>query len=161
MQFNKALVWVLFLTIFFAGAVVVEAGHFGRQHGQPGMMGPEFYGLKTMIQLKLTPEQQSQILGIIEKYDNQRKSLKGSLREARRSLARVLQAEQPDEKEIRNALHRAAPIREELLVMRVKMMAELKTVLTSEQVQLLKERKCHRIERLKSRVGRAPEDTNN
>jgi Spy/CpxP family protein refolding chaperone len=161
MKFNKALVWVLFLTIFFAGAVVVEAGHFGRHQGAPGMMGPEFYGLKTMIQLKLTPEQQSQILGIIEKYDTQRKSLKVSLREARRDLARVLQAEQPDENEIKNALRQAAPIREELLVMRMKMNAELKSVLTPEQLQLLEERKAHRFEGRKARIGPVPEDTSN
>ena len=161
MKFNKALVGVLFLTISFAGAVVAEAGHFGRHHEQPGMMGPEFYGLKTMIQLKLTPEQQSQILGIIEKYDNQRQSLKMSLREARRNLARVLQAEQPDENEIKNALHQAAPVREELLVMRVKMMAELKSVLTPEQLQLLEARKSHRFEGRRARIGPVPEDTSN
>ena len=161
MKFNKALVWVLFLTIFFAGAAVVEAGRFGRHHGQSGMMGPEFYGLKTLIELKLTPEQQSQILAILEKYDNQRQSLKGNLREARRNLARVLQAEQPDANEIRNVLRQAAPIREELLVMRVKMMAELKTVLTPEQLQLLEERKSHRFAGRKARIGPVPEDTSN
>ena len=161
MKFNKALVWVLFLTIFFAGAVVVEAGHFGRRHGQFGMMGSEFHGLKTLIQLKLTPEQQSQILGILEKYDNQRQSIKESLREAKRNLARVLQAEQPDENEIRDALRQAAPIREKLLVMRVRMMAELKTVLTPEQLQLLEERKSHRFEGRKARIGPVPEGTSN
>jgi len=161
MKFNKALVGVLFLAIFFAGAVVVEAGHFGRHDGPPGMMGPGFHGLKTMIQLNLTPSQQSQILSIIGKYDNQRESLKEGLREARRDLARVLQTEQPDEDAIRNALRRAAPIREELLVMRVKMMAELKTVLSPEQRQLLEERRAHRSERLKARNGPVPEDTSN
>lgn len=161
MKFNKALVWVLFLTIFFATAVVVEAGHFGRHHGQFGMMGPQFSGLKTLIELKLTPEQQSQILAILEKYDNQRQSLKGNLREARRNLARVLQAEQPDVDEIRNALSQAAPFKEELLVMRVKMMAELKTVLTPEQLQLLKERKSHRFEGRKARIRPVPEDSSN
>ena len=161
MKFNKGLVWVLFLTIFFAGAVVVEASHFGRRHGQFGMMGPDFYGLKAIIQLKLTPEQQSQIMGIIEKYDNQKKSLKVSLREARRNLARVLRSEQPDENEIRNALHQEAPIREELFVMRVKVMAELKSVLNPEQLQLLEERKAHRFEGRKARIGPVPEDTSN
>ena len=161
MKFNKGLVWVLFLTVFFATPVVVEAGRFGRHHGQFGVMGPELYGLKTFIQLKLTPEQQSQILGIIEKYDNQRQSLKMSLREARRNLARVLQAEQPDENEIKNALHQAAPVREELLVMRVEMMAELKSVLTPEQLQLLEARKSHRFEGRRARIGPVPEDTSN
>jgi len=161
MKFNKALVGVLFLTFFFAGAVAVEAGRFGRHHRPPDIMGPGFHGLKTMIQLDLSDSQQSRILSITEKYENERKSLKESLREARRDLARVLETEHPDEDAIRNALRRAAPIREELLVMRVKMMAELKTVLTLEQLQLLQERKAHRIERLKARSGPVPEDTSN
>jgi Spy/CpxP family protein refolding chaperone len=161
MKFNKALVGVLFLTIFFAGAVAVEAGRFGRHHRPPGIMGHGFHGLKTMIQLDLSDSQQSKILSITEKYENERESLEESLGEARRDLARVLEAEQVDEDEIRSALRRAAPIREELLVMRVKMMAELKTVLTPEQLQLLQERKAHRIERLKARSGPVPEDTSN
>ena len=161
MKFNKALVWVLFLTVFFATPVVVEAGRFGRHHGQFGVMGPELYGLKTFIQLKLTPEQQSQILGILEKYDNQRQSLKMSLREARRNLARVLQTEQPAEDEIRSALRRAAPIKEELLVMRVKMTAELKSVLTPEQLELLEAPESHRFKGRGARIGPVPEDTSN
>ena len=161
MKFNKALVGVLFLTIFFAGTVAVEAGRFGRHHRPAGIMGPGFHGLKTMIQLKLSDSQQSKILSITEKYENERESLKESLREAKRDFARVLETEQPDEDAIRNALRRAAPIREELLVMRVKMMAELKTVLTPEQLQLLKERKAHKIERFKARRGPVPEDAGN
>jgi Spy/CpxP family protein refolding chaperone len=161
MKFDKALVGVLFLTIFFAGAVVVEAGHFGRHAGPPGIMGPGVHGLKTMIQLNLTPSQQSQMLSIIEKYENERESLKKSLREAKRDLARVLQTEQPAEDEIRSALRRAAPIKEELLVMRVKMMAELNTVLTPAQRQLLEEGKAHRIKGRKARIGPLPKDTSN
>lgn len=161
MKLNKVLVSVLFLTIFFAGTVAVEAGRFGRHHGPSGVMGPGLHGLKTMIQLDLSDPQKSQIMSIIEKYDNQRESLKESLREAKRNLARVLQTEQPDEAEIRNALRRAAPIKEELFVMRVKMMAELQTVLTPEQLQLLERRKGHRFGRVKARIGPVPEDTSN
>ncbi len=160
MKFNKALVGVLFLTIFFAGAVAAKAGRFGRHAGPPGIMGPGFHGLKTMIQLNLSESQQSQMLSIIEKYENERESLKESLRQAKRDLARVLGTEKPDEDQIRSALRQAAPIREELLVMRVKMMAELKTVLTPEQLQLLEQRKAHRIEGLKARIGPVPEDSN-
>jgi len=161
MKLNKALVGVLFLTIFFAGTVAVEAGRFGRHHGPPGVMGPGLHGLKTMIQLDLSDSQKLQLMSIIEKYDNEKESLKESLREAKRNLARVLETEQPDEAEIRNALRRAAPIKEELFVMRVKMMAELKTVLTSNQLQLLEERKAHRVGRTKARSGPVPEDTSN
>lgn len=161
MKLNIALVGVLFLAIFFAGAVAVEAGRSGRHHGPPGMMGPDLRGLKTIIQLDLSDSQKLKIMSIIEKYDNERSRLKESLREARKNLTRVMQTEQADENQIRSALRRAAPIREELFVMRAKMVAELKTVLTPEQLQLLEKRKAHRTERLKARIGPRPEDTAN
>jgi Spy/CpxP family protein refolding chaperone len=161
MKFNKALVGVLFLTIFFTGAVAVEAGRFGRHHHPSGIMGPEFRGLKTIIQLDLSDSQKLKIMSIIEKYENERASLKESLREARKNLTRVLETEQADEDQIRSALRRAAPIREELFVKKVKMAAELKTVLTPEQFQLLEQRKAHRIGRWKARSGPWLKDTSN
>ncbi|NIV92360.1 hypothetical protein GWN42_06035, partial [candidate division KSB1 bacterium] len=59
-----------------------------------------------------------------------------------------------DENEIRNAYRQAAPIKEELLVMGAKMMAEMKAVLTPEQLQLLEERKAERFEEMKNRFDR-------
>lgn len=147
MKLSKVLVGVLFLTIFFVGAVAVEAGRSGRRHRPSGIMGPEFRTLKTFIQLDLSDSQKSKIMSIIEKYENERASLKESLREARKNLTRVLEAESADEDKIRSALGREAPIREELFVQRVKMAAELKTVLSPEQVQLLEQRKAHRVKR--------------
>jgi Spy/CpxP family protein refolding chaperone len=161
MKFNKALVTVLFLTIFFAGAVALEAGRFWQHHDPSGIMGPVFRGLKTIIQLDLSDSQKLKIMSILEKYENERESLKESLGEERQSLVKLLKADQFNEDEIRSALRRAAPIREELLVMRMKMVVELKRVLTPEQLQLLGQRKAHRIERLKARIGPRLKDTNN
>jgi Spy/CpxP family protein refolding chaperone len=161
MKFNKALIGVLFLTIFFAGTVAVQAGRLGRHHGFQGRMGHGFHGLRTMIQLDLSDSQKLKIMNILEKYENDRERLKASLREERHGLKKLLEAEQFNEDELRSALRRTAPIREELLVMRVKMVAELKTVLTPEQLQLLEKRKAHRTERLKARIGPRPEDTGN
>lgn len=161
MKINKALVTVLFLTIFFAGTVAVEAGRFGRHHRVPGVLGPGLHDLRTIIQLDLSDSQKLQLMNIIEKYENERESLKESLREANKNLASVLESEQPDEAKIRNALRRAAPIKEELFVMRVKMMAELKTVLTHNQLQLLERRKGHRFGMRKARFGPVPENSSN
>jgi Spy/CpxP family protein refolding chaperone len=161
MKVNKVLVVVLFLTIFLAGPVAVEAGRSGRHHGFQGMMGPGFHGLKTLIQLDLSDSQKSEIMSILEKYDNETANLKESLRETRKNLARVLDTDQADENQIRSALRQAAPIKEELIVMRVKMLAELKKVLTPEQLQLLNRGKAHRIDRRKTRSGPVPEHTSN
>ena len=147
MKLSKALIGVLFLTTFFAGAVAVEAGRFGRHHRPSGMMGSEFRTLKAIIQLDLSDSQKSKITSIIEKYENERAGLKESLREARKNLTRVLEAEPADEAQIRSALRREAPIREKLFVQRVKMAAELKTVLSPEQLQLLEQGKAHRLKR--------------
>ena len=147
MKFSKVLFGALFLAIFFTGAVAVEAGRFGRHHRRSGTMGPQFHNLKTMIQLDLSDSQKSKIMSIIEKYEIERASLKESLREARENLTRVLEAEPADEDQIRSALRREAPIREELFVQRVKMAAELKTVLSPEQFQLLEQGKAHRVKR--------------
>jgi len=151
MKLNKALAVVLFLTIVLTGAVAVQAGHYGHRHRSYGMTGPGLHGLKIMIQMDLSDAQKSQMLGIIEKYENEREILKTSLREARRNCARALDTEPFNEAEVRNALRRTAPIKEELLVMRLKMMAELKTVLTPEQRQLFENLRGKKFKRLKAR----------
>ena len=161
MKINKGLAGLLALTIVLAGAAAVDAIHPGGHHGPSGIMGPGFRGLKIFIQLNLSDSQKSEILSIIEKYENERESLGKSLSEARENVIKLLESEQFNEDEIRNALRRTAPIREELLVMRAKMMAELKRVLTPEQLQLLEERKAQRIGRLKAQFGTCVEDSSN
>jgi len=49
-----------------------------------------------------------------------------------------LETEPFNEAQVRDALRQTAPIREELLVMRQKLVAELKSVLAPEQRQLFK-----------------------
>ena len=153
MKNSKALAGLLFLTIVFAGAVVVEAGHFRRHHGPDSMVGPGIRGLKTMLQLDLSDSQKSKMLSIIEKYETERESLRRSLREARGDFTRIFETETFNEDEVRKALRQTAPLKEDLQVMRLRMLAELKTVLTPEQRQLFKELRAQRIERGKARCG--------
>jgi len=122
------------------------------------MMGPGIRGLKTMIQLDLSDSQKSKILSIIEKYENERESLKRRLREAREEFTGVLESETFNEGEVREALRRRAPIREELQVMSLKMTAELKTVLTPEQRQLFKELRAQRKGWMRARGGACLEE---
>jgi protein CpxP len=153
MKISKASAGVLFLTIVFVVAFAVEAGHFGRHHGPESMAGRGIRCLKTMLQLDLSDSQKSKMLSIITKYENESENLMMGLRGARRDFTRVFENEIFNEDEVRNALRRTAPIREELQVMRLRMLAELKTVLTPEQRELFKELRAKRIERLKARFG--------
>ena len=151
---SKALTAALALIIVFAGAFAVDAMHFGEHSGFKGVMGSRILGLKTLVQLNLSDSQKSLILSIIEKYENDIEKAKNNLREERHNIRAALQAEEFNEDEIRNAYRQAAPIKEELLVMGAKMKAEMKTVLTPEQLQLLEERKAERIEQIRGRFDR-------
>ena len=141
---------LLFLLITFTVASTVDAGYFGRKHSM-ARAGGGLMGLKTLIALDLSDDQELKIMEIIEKYQDQRQSTKNILFDARKTLADALQAEEFNEDAIRNAHRQVSSIREEMLVSRAKMMAEMKTVLTPEQIELLKERRSQRIEKLKNR----------
>jgi Spy/CpxP family protein refolding chaperone len=149
---SKALTAALALTIVLAGAFAVDAMHFGRHHGSAGVMGSRIFGLKTVVELNLSDFQKSQVLSIIDKYEKDMEIARNDLREARYNIRTILEAEELNENDLRNACRLAAPIKEELLVMGAKMKTELKTILTTEQLQLLQERKAQRIERFRDRL---------
>ena len=149
---SKALIAALALTIVVAGAYAVEAMQFGRHHGSAGVMGSKIFGLKTLIELNLSDSQKSQILSIINKYEKEMEIARNNLREARHNIRSILEAGELNENDLRNACRLAAPIKEDLLVMGAKMKTELKTVLTSEQLQLLEEHKTRRMERFRERL---------
>ena len=151
---SKVLIAALALTMVLVGALAVGAMNFGGHSGLTGVKGSRILGLKTLIQLNLSDSQKSRILSIIEKYENDIESAKNNLREARHNIRAAIQAGEFNENAIRNAHRQAAPIKEELLVMGAKMKAEMKTVLTPEQLQLLEERKAERIGEIRSRFDR-------
>jgi Spy/CpxP family protein refolding chaperone len=149
---SKVLIAGLALTIVLAGAYAVDAMHSGRRSGFTGAMGSRILGLKTLIELNLSDSQKSQLLAIIDKYEKDMEIARNSLREARHNIRTILKAGELNEYDLRNACRQAAPIKEDLLVMGAKMKAELKTVLTPEQLQLLEERKAQRMKQYRDRL---------
>ncbi len=143
---------VVSMALLFAAAFVVEARPFG-PHMQKRGMGSGFTGLRAFHDLKLSDAQQESITNIINKYQDQRETLWNSMVEARKNLRVVLQAEHFNEEGARKAYREASALREDMFVLRAKMMAELRAVLTPEQLELLKERKAKRLERKKKRFG--------
>ena len=152
MKSRKILVVGIVVTMVFAGALAAMAGDFPSRHRRPGF-GHGFLGLKAMLELKLSESQQTQVLGIIGKYEDEMKNNRDSIREARENFMTAMHAEVFDEEKVRTAFKELSSIREESIVSRGKMMSELKAVLTPEQMALLKERKAQRMERRKARLG--------
>ena len=152
MKSKKIIVVGIVVTMVFAGAMAAMAGDFSSCHRRHGF-GYGFFGLKAMLELKLSESQQTQVLEIIGKHENEMKNNRDSIREARKNFMAAMHAEVFDEGKLRTAFKQLSSIREESIVSRGKMMSELKTVLTSEQMGLLKEREAQRMEKIKARLG--------
>jgi len=149
---KKIIVVGIVVTMVFAGAMAAMAGDFPCRHRKPGF-GPGFLGLKAVLELKLSESQQTQVLDIIGKYEDEMKNNKDTIREARKNFMTAMHTEVFDEGQVRAAFKELSSIREESIVSRGKMMSELKAVLTPEQMDLLKERRVQRKDRIKARLG--------
>lgn len=160
MKFKKVLIVALVQTMIFGGLFAAEAMAFGRDHGS-GHMGAGFFGLKTLIALNLSDEQKAGILSILAKHENDQQSAMNGLRDAGKSLRTALQASPFDEGKIRQAYAQVAALRGEQLVMRARMMSELKAVLTPQQLQLLQDLKAQRLAKMKARVSSWLQNQNN
>lgn len=154
MKFKKALIIAVAHMIIILGVFTVNAGAFGQYPGAIGHMGSGLFGLKTLLELNLTEDQKTKIVSIIGKYETDRDLAVNSLREARKSLRTALQASEFNEATIRAAYQQISKLREDQLVTRLKMMGELKSVLSPEQLDLLKARKAQRMDKFKR--GKTP-----
>jgi len=148
MKSTKAWAVVAAVSMAFALAVAAEARTFGPKRGMKFGLG----GLKGFLELKLSDAQQGEMMNIINKYQTEREGLRDRVIEVRRNLRVVLHAEPFNEGEARKAFREASAMREEMFVLRAKMMTELRAVLTPEQKELIKERRAQRAEKMKQRL---------
>ena len=148
MKTKRTLVVGLAIAVMLGGALVAAAGVFPGHHRRGGI-GPGVMGLKTLIELNLSDSQKDQVLEILDRYEQERQDTVGSLLDARKHLSTVYHAGEFNEDDIRNAFRQVSSTEEELFVFRARMMAELARVLTSEQIELLKDRRAKRTERMR------------
>ena len=145
------------LTIFSILVMIcLVASHADAESFGPGNFSRDFggglAGLKTFIELNLSETQKSEVLGIIAKYQDKRQSVIENLSEARENLRNAMKSEQFNEDGIRTAYRRVSSIQENLLVLGVQMKSEIKALLTTEQSELLKEKRERRFARMKNRL---------
>jgi len=148
MKTKRTLVVGLAIAVVLGGALVAAAAVFPGHHRRGGA-GPGIMGLKTLIELNLSDSQKDQVLEILDRYEQEKQNAAESLLDARKHLFTVGHAGEFNEIDIRNAFRQVSSIEEELFVLRVKMMTELEAVLNSEQIELLKDRRTGRTERMR------------
>jgi len=153
------------LAVVFAVSSTVMARGYGRSgeccagpafEGQevrgPGFGGPDFDcprfegrgfggpGLALIMGLDLSDSQRDQALKILETYQIDRIKDRGAFIKEHENLRKALQVDTVNEQEIRAAFKKVASMQEDRLVARAKVMNEIKSILTPEQVKLLDER---------------------
>lgn len=140
----------LALALVFASALAVDAGHVG-QRPRNHSMELGLKGLKTFLELKLSDAQQAEMLRIIEKHQDNKKNILREIRKGKQALRTLMQSAEFNEVAVRKAIQEVHAMKENLIVLKRKIMAELKGVLTPKQNALLEQRSAQRIERMKDR----------
>jgi Spy/CpxP family protein refolding chaperone len=157
MKSRNVLTVILAFFLVLALAYSVQARAFGPGFSEGGS-GRALDGLQTLLALKLTDAQQERMSSIIASYQEQRRNLWTQMREARRNIREVLNATSFEEAKAREAYQSASVIREEMFISRAKMMAELKSVLTPEQLNQLKERRARKFRRAEQAPNPGPQN---
>jgi Spy/CpxP family protein refolding chaperone len=150
---NMILAVLFVLAVVFTATPFVKAEIFGQKPPMPGMKdGPEggpFFGLKFCLELKLSDSQQAKMKKIINKYQDEEKRLRNNMMESRKNLMSVMHTEPFDEAAARKAFRNTSSLEEDAFVLRAKIKSELDAVLTSDQKEMLKKRREHKMKRVR------------
>ncbi len=152
MRTIKTLSMVLVIVMVFSGmAIAGKNGHdrergFMKHHRGFGM------GLRALLSLDLSDAQKTEVANILKKYRDDMRNAADKLAEAKKNMGDLIYADEFNEAEIRKAFQAMSPIKEEFVVLKAKIVSEIKPVLTPEQVETLKERKAKGKEKRKERM---------
>jgi Spy/CpxP family protein refolding chaperone len=143
MNLSKKFAMVLTIVIGLALTSTANA-QFG--HGRmAGGMGPGFPGLKMVMHLDLSDAQRDEIRTIIKKYRAEGQEIREDLASVRENMASVMFADQLDEAAVRSQFKVLAPQMEDLAVLGARIISEVKTVLTPDQIETMKEMRSERM----------------
>jgi Spy/CpxP family protein refolding chaperone len=108
--------------------------------------------LKSFLELNLTNDQRMKLMDVITKYQEQQRNLIERMRGEGRGLIRDLRSEEFNEEAARLAYRKASSFREDAFILKLKMMHDIKSLLTEEQQKMLQERKLQRRDKMMERL---------
>ena len=137
--------------------ICLVASHAGAKSFGPGNpsrnFGSGLTGLKTFIELNLSETQKSDVMSVLNEYEDKRESTREKLREATGNLANAMQSEGINEDDIKTAYRKLSSIREDMLILKIQMRSKLRALLTPEQLELLKEKRSQRSAIMKNHLA--------
>ena len=132
-----------------AGQAMGGPGCMGKQNGR--MDGSGGMGMRFLAALNLTAEQKTKVREILKSHLDEIKAKKQAVIDARQNMAAVILGENPAEENVRAAHKTLAAAQEEATVLRVKIMNEVRQILTDTQKAELAKRGAEMKERMKTR----------
>ncbi|MGE0084289.1 MAG: Spy/CpxP family protein refolding chaperone [Desulfococcaceae bacterium] len=153
MRLRKLVITTVVFAMIFGGAAMAAArgqGRGGNCAGK-GMGGPGGMGMRFLQSLNLTDEQNTKVREILNSHLDEIKAKKQSVIDARQNMAQVIHGANPTEENVRAAHKTVAAAQEEATVLRVKIMNEVRQVLTDAQKAEMEKRRAEMTERMKTR----------
>jgi len=151
---QKSLIILTFtIVMLMTFTLSAMAGNHGGKHHKLGMKGHDGMGLKFLKALNLTDDQKKMTAEIIGTYKDAIKTNIESMMTSQNIMSDTISNQSHNEEAVRQAFKDTVKYREELVVIRAKILTELKTkVFTQEQVQQLETLRADRNEKMKQRV---------
>jgi Spy/CpxP family protein refolding chaperone len=142
---NLSKKFAMVLTIVIGLALTSTANAQCGRGRMAGCMGPGFPGLRMVMDLDLSDAQRDEIRTIVKKYRSEGKAIREDLASTRENMAAVMFADQSDEAAVRSQFRALAPQMEDLAVLGARIISEVKTVLTPNQIETMKEMRAERM----------------
>ena len=125
--------------------------------GEDGSLPAGHHFNKMATELGLSGQQTQEVKAVFVKIHPQTEPLMKQLKEERRSLRTVIQADAIDETAIRAQSARVAAVEADLAVQKAHVAQQIRTILTPEQVQKFKELQANRDSRMDEKRIRRPD----
>jgi Spy/CpxP family protein refolding chaperone len=141
---------VIIGTLILTATLLATGGNFSKCLSGFGMhrgMHGGMRGMNMFMDLNLSDAQKDQVQAIITKYQDQIENMGDEpCQTMRETMFNEIFAEEFNEEKVREAFRESSEAREDMVVQKAKMIAEINTILDPEQVELLKERKTQIME---------------
>ena len=149
-KFIVSLIGVLILALVGVFSGVAWAGH----HGGDKSMGGHHKGkgdgpMNFLKKLDLTQEQQDQVDAIMDQHQSEKQVLHENMKNAKKTIREAMHADTFNEEAIRTASKTLSANMEEMAVFRGKVFAEIRSILTPEQIGQLSEMRAKHHKRIK------------
>ena len=149
-KFVVSLIWVLILAVGGVFGGVSWAGHHGGDKSKGGHHKGKGDGpMHFLKKLDLSQEQQDQVKAIMDRHQSEKQLLHENIKNTGKALREAVHADTFNEQAIRTASKTLSANKEEMAVFRGKIFAEIRPLLTPEQIEKLSEMRIRHHKRMK------------